>query len=293
MRTEINLPILLILALPLVSQTSGADAITPVRGESWLNHLNRPFNQSSMGRTGVLGPPPPAPGQEAPRWQPKAVPVFNGPLVTLHGSDLFRLNCQGCHHESGLGAPPEINSVIDPVRATSVAVITERMKKQGREMSRTDAAELAKQSKVLVLQRLHNGGQDMPPPVLHEAEIRSIFAYLEQLSGVPGAEKQQVGVKESPDRVGEQIIKATCHTCHDAAGPNPSPQQILDGKIPPLSSLTSRVSLTEFVRKVTQGAPITMGTPPMAYRGRMPVFDHLTEVEAAAAYDYLLHYPPR
>jgi len=35
-----------------------------------------------------------------------------------------------------------------------------------------------------------------------------------------------------------------------------------------------------------------MGTPPMSYRGRMPVFGQLSEDEAAAAYQYLGAYPP-
>ncbi|HCC55696.1 MAG TPA: hypothetical protein DEQ47_00245 [Solibacterales bacterium] len=286
--------VLLAVASSLMGRTVGIknSLVTPVQGESWLSHLGRPFNESNMGRTGELGPPPPVPGQVAPPTQPKPSPGFTTPFVTLRGSDLFRMNCQGCHRESGRGAPPEINSVIDPVRATSVAVITERMKKSGGEMNKADVIELAKQSKALLLLRLHKGGQDMPPPVLREAEIAAVFDYLEQLSGVPGAEKKQLAVKEPIYRVGEQIVKATCHTCHDAAGPNPSPQTILDGAIPPLSSLTARVSLAEFVRKVTKGAPITMGTPPMSYRGRMPVFGQLSEDEAAAAYQYLGAYPP-
>jgi len=44
---------------------------------------------------------------------------------------------------------------------------------------------------------------------------------------------------------------------------------------------------------VTTGAPITMGTPPALYRGRMPVFAYLTQDEAAAAYLYLMLYPPK
>jgi hypothetical protein len=36
-----------------------------------------------------------------------------------------------------------------------------------------------------------------------------------------------------------------------------------------------------------------MGTTLMVDRGRMPVFDYLTNDEAAAAYLYLVMYPPR
>jgi mono/diheme cytochrome c family protein len=143
------------------------------------------------------------------------------------------------------------------------------------------------------LQRLHVGGEHMLPPVLSEAEIRSLVAYLEQLSGVPGAEKKQIAVKESSYHVGEHIVKSTCHVCHNATGPNPSTQQILEGAIPPLATLTTRVGLPDFVRKVTKGAPIIMGTPPTSYRGRMSVFVYLSQDEAAAAYLYLSRYPPR
>ncbi len=283
----------------LSGQTVGTkDAqVTAVDGESWLRHLGRSFNESNMGKTWDLGPPPLMPGEESPLWKLELSPGYAMQSVTLHGSDLYRLNCHGCHGGTGSGAPPEINSVINPVRATSVAVILERAKKTGQEMSRADAAVLAKQAKVLLVQRLHKGGEAMPPfPQLSELEIRSIVAYLEQLSDVPGAERNQVAVKESPSRVGEHIVKSTCHICHSAAGPNPEPQQLMEGAIPPLSTLTTRTSLPDFIRKVTNGATIIMGEPPMSYRdsyrGRMPVFHYLSEDEAADAYLYLTLYPP-
>jgi mono/diheme cytochrome c family protein len=267
-------------------------AVTAVTGESWLTHLNRPFGETSMGKTGHLGPPAPAPGEEAARW-PEPSPASTARVVTLHGADLYRLNCQGCHGESGQGAPPEINSVINPVRATSIALVMGRMKTAGMDISRPDAAKLAQQSNTALLQRLHDGGQDMPAfPHLNVAEIRSLVAYLKQLAGVPGAGSGQLAVKESPVRIGEHIVKSTCHTCHSATGLDPEPQQIWDGAIPPLSTLAKRKSQPEFIRKVTHGAPVLMGTPPMLYRGRMPVFYYLSEEEAADVYLYLTLYPP-
>jgi mono/diheme cytochrome c family protein len=284
----------------LSAQTMGTNdvAVTTVEGESWLKHLHRSFNETSMGKTWELAPPPAALGEETPRWRLELLPGYATQPVVLHGSDLYRQNCQGCHGSAGNGAPPEINSVINPVRATSVAIVLERTKKTGQEMSRANATELAKQAKVLLVQRLHKGGEAMPPfPQLNEVEIRSIMAYLEQLSEVPGAERNQVAVKESPTRVGEQIVKSTCHICHSAVGPNPDPEQIYDGAIPPLSSLTTRTSLPEFIRKVTVGAPIVMGAAPRSYgdsyRGRMPVFHYLSQEDAADAYLYLTLYPPR
>ena len=281
------------------SQTTGQTArstdssVTAVEGESWISFLHRPFGETSMAKTWTLGPAPPRPGEEAPSWQLDLSPGYTARTITLHGSDLYRLSCRGCHGEAGHGAPPEINSIIGPVQATSVAGTMERMKKAGREMSRSDVTTVAKESKVLLLQRLHAGGQHMPPPTLSEAEIRSLVPYLEQLSEVPGAEKNQIAVKESPYRVGEHIVKSTCHICHSATGPNPDAKQIFEGAIPPLSTLTTRVNLPLFVQKVTHGAPIVMGTPPVAYRGRMPVFVYLSQDEAAEAYQYLILYPPR
>jgi mono/diheme cytochrome c family protein len=290
--------ILVIFALlsSLLGQTVGNKDIpvTAVAGESWLNHLHRSFNDTSMGKTGRSGPPAPMPGEESASWQLRLSLDFATKTATLHGSDVYRLNCRGCHEESGLGAPPEINSTIDPVRATSVAVILGRMKKAGVDMSRANATVLAKQSNTALLQRLHKGGQDMPPfPQLSEAEIRSLVAYLKQLASVPGAEREQVAVKESPSRVGEHIVKSTCHICHNAVGPYPNTQQLMEGAIPPLSTLSTRTSLPEFVRKVTYGAPIIMGTPPLQRRGRMPVFNYLSEDEAANVYLYLTLYPPQ
>jgi mono/diheme cytochrome c family protein len=131
-----------------------------------------------------------------------------------------------------------------------VALVMERMKTVGMDISRGDAVKLAQESNTALLQRLHNGGQNMPPfPHLNDAEVRLLVAYLKQLAGVPGAEAEQVAVKESPVRVGEHIVKSTCHTCHSATGLDPSYQQVLDGAIQPLNTLTARKSRPEFIQK--------------------------------------------
>ncbi len=160
-------------------------------------------------------------------------------------------------------------------------------------MTRADAIKLADQSKALLLQRLHDGGQDMPAfPQLNDDDIKVLMGYLRQLAEVPGAERERGSTKASALRVGEMIVKSTCHTCHGATGANPTPQELSDGAIPPLSTLTRRVNRTEFVRKVTQGAPAVMGAPALVYRGRMPVFYYLSSEEAAYIYQYLETYPP-
>ena len=285
---------LLVLALSLSGQ---AQVVTPVEGGSWLEHLHRAFNETSMGKSsGVYGPAAPMPSE----WPPPHPALqlsnkFTGQSTTLYGSDLYRLKCQSCHGTSGMGAPPEINSVIDPVRATSARLYIERMKKVGMDVTWKDAAPLAKQAEGMLLDRLHKGGTDMPSPnpSLTDSEVRSLFAYLRQLAGIPGAEKQQIPVVEPPLRVGEHIVKSTCHICHASVGENPSPLGLLEGQIPPLNSLTSRLSLNEFVTKVTLGTPVLEGSPAIPMRGHMPVFTYLTPDEVADAYLYLSLYPPR
>ena len=221
------------------------------------------------------------------------MPVHPKDAVTLHGADLYRLNCRACHGEAGLGAPPEINSVINPVRATSAPLIVQRMKSTGMSISPAAAVELAAQARIALLQRLYNGGENMPPfPHLDGAEVRVLLAYLNRLAGVTPAASDAAFVEESPVRVGEHIVKSTCHICHDATGPNPTAQQLEDGAIPPLQTLTTRVDEAGFIRKVTAGAPVVMGTPPTPHRGRMPVFDYLSREEAADVYLYLATYPP-
>jgi mono/diheme cytochrome c family protein len=220
---------------------------------------------------------------------------FTGQSTRLSGADLYRMKCQACHGASGTGAPPEINSVIDPVRATSASMYIARMKKVGMDVTSKDATTLANQAKRTLLERLRKGGTDMPSPNpdLTSAEVTSLFAYLRQLAGIPGAEKEQVPVVEPPLRVGEHIVKSTCHICHAAVGHNPGPSELLEGQIPPLNSFTTRMGLNEFVTKVTAGASAQEGSPPAAVRGHMPVFTYLTPDEAADAYLYLSQYPPR
>jgi mono/diheme cytochrome c family protein len=127
---------------------------------------------------------------------------------------------------------------------------------------------------------------------LNEAEIKSLVAYLTVLARVPGAQNKQSTIQESNVRIGELIVKSTCHICHGATGINPTPADLMEGAVPPLSALPMRVNQVQLVRKVTSGAPIIMGTTPLAYRGRMPVFDYLTEDEAADVYEYITRYPP-
>jgi mono/diheme cytochrome c family protein len=183
--------------------------------------------------------------------------------------------------------------MIDPVRATSMELILQRMKKVGAPVSNTIARQLATQSTSTLLHRIHNGGINMPAfPQLTSTEVEALVAYLDLLVGVPNSQSRQVTLEEPVAHVGENLIKGTCHICHEATGPNPTPEEIAGGAIPPLAVLTKRVDLQQFVQKVTSGRPIFMGNLDLRYRGRMPVFYYLHPENVAAAYQYLEHYPP-
>src|SRR5579872_3244395 len=139
-----------------LSLTGYPQVVTPVEGESWLEHLHRSFDETSMGKSSdVYGPAAPMPSERAlPQPALKLSNNFTRQGTTLYGSDLYRLKCQGCHGASGTGAPPEIKSVIDPARATSAGMYIERMKKLGMEVTSKDAALLAKQAEGMLLDRL-------------------------------------------------------------------------------------------------------------------------------------------
>jgi len=270
------------------SERSNDDEVSAVSGMSWIHHLNRRFEDSAMGRTGHLGPPP---GQPTDPDDPQLFLISNA-STRLSGADLYRLNCRGCHGESGQGMPPEINAVINPVRATSATLVLQRMKSTGMEITQATATQMSREAGTALMKRLHNGGENMPSfAYLSETEIGAIVGYLKHLAAVPGSDANQL-VNESPARVGELVVKSTCHICHDATGANPTSQEILVGQIPPIEALPHRVDEPQFIRKVTEGSVIVMGADPIPYRGRMPVFYYLTQQEAADAYLYLHRYPP-
>jgi len=244
-----------------------------------------------MGSTGMWGPRADAPITAA--EYEFVVGDLTQP-VTLTGADLYRFDCRGCHKADGGGAPPEINSLIEPVQGTSLQLWEQRMKAAGRSVDPMFARSVVSGAKADLLKRLREGGKKMPPPAhVQGAEMGALVAYLEKLATVPGARDRQPDVTESWARVGEHVVKGTCHTCHDASGSWPSPEALLDNAIPSLASLTTHRTMADVVHKVRVGSPIVMGAAHVSYRGRMPVFDYLTDSEAAAAYFYLLMYPPR
>jgi mono/diheme cytochrome c family protein len=263
--------------------------ITRVEGPSNFHRLSIPIEESAMGRTGLLGPPP---GLQAVTPPAAAYSEDMTRPVTLTGADLYRLGCQSCHRADGSGAPPEINALIGPVQATSATLMERRMKERGRPISATFARELAAGSLKDLRDRLKNGGRKMPSfAYLTDREAEALIGYLDRLAGMPGPAKE-LAVTEPGARVGELLVKGTCHICHDATGLWPSTEDLLQGAVPPLARFAAEKTVLEVVRKVRHGAPVTMGIVPFPYRGRMPVFDYLSDDEVVSAYLYLMTYPP-
>jgi mono/diheme cytochrome c family protein len=264
--------------------------VMPVTGPSNFHRLGLTFESSSMGRTGLWGPPPSS--AEGP---PVDFVYLEGltRAVVLTGADLYRLECRPCHNADGNGTPPEIPAISGPVQATSATLMERRMRERGRPISAAFARELASGSEKDLLDRLKNGGQKMPSfSFLTDSEIRALIGYLYVLAGVSGSRKTAT-VTEPAARVGELIVRGTCHICHDATGPWPDPEELLQGSIPPIAGFTAKKTMPEFIWKVRLGAPVVMGSLQLPYRGRMPVFDYLSDDEVASVYLYLIHHPPQ
>ena len=278
------------LATPHKIAPSHSPVVSRVEGPSNFSRLGLTIGASAMGSTGLWGPP------LSPAAEPSAdISYSDNPtgFTALTGADLYRLDCQPCHKADGGGAPPEINAIIGPVQATSAALMESRMRERGRPISSSFARELAAGSKKDLLDRLKNGGKKMPAfGYLADGEIAALVRYLNLLAGVPGTASQQ-SVTEPTTRVGELLVKGTCHICHDATGRWPDPEELLQGSIPPIGGFTTEKSIREFVGKVRHGNPVVMGKLKLPYRGRMPVFNYLTDQEVVSAYRYLMSYPPQ
>jgi mono/diheme cytochrome c family protein len=292
-------PLLLLGALSLLAPGSDAQQrpwpnpepdpiVSPVAGPSWLKTLGVPLRDTRLGQgSGRYGPAPDSP-PEAP-----AESLSVRPALDLSGEDLYRLNCRACHGDQGTGRPPEIGSVVDPVRGSSLSIVRERLRRENATGGEEAAREATLRARAAVLRRLHEGGQRMPPrDYLQDADIQVLFAYLTELSGAPDPDPQSTR-RVSWARLGELTVKGTCHICHDAVGARPSPAEMLRGAIPSLASLVATKPIGEFVHKAESGDVVSLSAPGVRHRGRMPVFYYLRDEEVAAAYMYLSTYPPR
>jgi mono/diheme cytochrome c family protein len=311
---------------PNGTESSSHYDVTPVKGQSWLHHLGVSLPATRMGKMGGEAAAP-HPGEREPApsrggdlgavmdrflgsWlggRPGADEILHE-TFHLTGADLYRLNCQACHGPSGEGAPPEINSLLDPVRGASAAALMARMKARGTPIDQSMADELAAQAEQTLRQRLEQGGEKMPAfPHLRGDEVEALMTYLRHLAGVPPSPHDVASVSESAARVGEHVIKGTCHTCHDATGPGGGHMAMMRGVVPSLASLPRELTLSAVVRQVQFGSSPMMrgmmgrgmggmmgggmsgsGSSP----GLMPAFPYFTEPEITAAYFYLAQYPP-
>ena len=266
--------------------------VAPVSGPSWLDNLNISFDRTSMGRMGQNTPPPTV--RYEPKWNQLAGSEDLNERFVLSGSDLYRLDCESCHQPDGRGSPPEIHSLIEPVQATSAEVMEQRMKAMGRPITPDMARDMAAAGEAAIRTRLSKGGEKMPPfEHLQGAEVDALLAFLRELAGVPGAASQQIRIAEPYTRVGEHLVKGTCHICHAATGAGTSPEALLKNVLPSLASFPREKTIFFVMQKVRQGAPVAMGPLHEVSGGRMPVFSYLTDDEVAAAYLYLIIYPPR
>jgi mono/diheme cytochrome c family protein len=265
-------------------------SVTPAAGLSYLRRLGLTMDRSSMGRIGQTD----SKSSTAPSLDVTTLADPTRRTMTLSGGDLYRLECRACHRADGTGAPPEINTLIGPVQGTSLVLWQRRMKQIGRSIDPTFANEVVSGAKADLRTRVVHGGKKMPSfDYLQDAEVEALVAYLDLLAGVPSAAQRQHTVTEPATRVGEYLVKGTCHICHDATGTWPTPEALLNGAVPPLAGLPTHRTIFEMVEKVRHGAPIIMGTTNMVDRGRMPVLDYVTNDEVAAVYLYLAVYPPR
>jgi len=273
---------------PQAKQSTPAEpVITPVTGSSWLNRKGITFRDTSLGRgSGRYGP---AAGETAAR-KPLALPT--GRTVEVTGADLYRLNCQACHNAEGTGAPPEVRSVLPAVQGSSVQMMRQTLREEGRSGADPEARKQASKAKADLYTRIQRGGQKMPPRAhLQKSEIDMIYAYLTELAGTPDA-KPLIKETVSWERLGENVVKGTCHICHDAVAPKPG-QIVLNDRIPPFATVLATKSVVDFVNKVRSGAETTSGDIPFHSRGRMPVFYYLKDHEVAAAFLFLTMFPPQ
>jgi mono/diheme cytochrome c family protein len=171
--------------------------------------------------------------------------------------------------------------------------MTARMNERGRPADAAFIRQLTASTEADLQKRLKVGGHDMPSfDHLSSPEIAALRPYLDRLAGIAVAQGSEREIEIAADRVGELIVKGTCHICHDAFGGD-EPTTVLSGVIPSLERLQRQFLRDQFVQKVRQGAAVPLGSGGVMSRGRMPIFSYLSVDEIAVTYAYLTKYPPR
>jgi hypothetical protein len=81
---------------------------------------------------------------------------------------------------------------------------------------------------------------------------------LDELAGLPAAKSGPRSITEPADRVGELVVKGTCHICHDATQVTQRPTTVMSGVIPALASFPGGETGGDFVHKVKAGAQVPL-----------------------------------
>ncbi len=290
-------------AMVSTSNLKAGNAITlAAEGPSWLKHLGLAVGQTHMGQMGGSDVASSAPGK--PQLTPaasaaslksviqrflatfrsnpaQASEILNETFVAS-GADLYRWNCQACHGPEGKGALPEINSVLGPVQGTSAALTKKRMEARGIDADDDMVKQVSELAEVSLRDRLQHGGKSMPSfEYLRADEADALLGYLEKLAAVPPTERAALRVPESAARVGQQILRGTCHICHDATGPGAGESDMLQGVIPSLTSISKDHSLSGIMHQVQYGSSDMMRVANVEV---MPAYPYFTQEEIAAVY---------
>ncbi len=261
-----------------------------LNGPSWIKHLNLPLSQTHMGQMGGNGAAKSSGSLDANiqrflallRTQPQQASAALNEKFQATGADLYRWNCQSCHGANGEGVAPEINSVIGPVQGTSPVLTRKRMEARGLDVDEDMVQQVTELAEASLRDRLQHGGKNMPSfEYLRADEVEALYGYLEKLASVPPGKRDGLLVPESAARVGEQIVRGTCHVCHDATGPGAGQAALLQGTIPSLASFAKENSLSGVVHQVHYGS---CGMVKATGADAMPAYPYLTDEEIAAVY---------
>ena len=275
------------------------------QGPSCIKHLGLTVSQTRLGQMGGTsalsanphGNPHPPSGDPVGltnlnsvvqrflstfRSSPEKAGAILNEKFSVSGADLYRWNCQSCHGPDGQGAPPEINSVLGPVQGTSPAMSRKRMEARGLDVDDDVIQQTTELAEASLRDRFQHGGKNMPSfEYLRADEVEALFGYLEKLASVPPTKRDGLLVPESAARVGEHIVRGTCHVCHDATGPGSGHTAMAQGTIPSLASIPRDHSLSGVVHQVQYGSCATMK---MTGGDTMPAYPYFTEEEIAAVY---------
>lgn len=254
--------------------------VRPFTGPAWLNHLGIPLTSTLIGHLGDgtqdarTGPPEPTPWLDVP--DAAEVPF------SMTGADIYRLSCRDCHGPTGAGAPPGIPSAVALAQGMSPALLRRLHPQIPAKM----ASQLARGTEQALRKRLEDGGVKMPPfSYLDRQEEDALIVHLKRIAGAPDAGPEQT-LEEPPARVGELIVRGSCHICHGAHQWRAPPSE----NVPYVSGIPSlsvfpRLGVTRIIRKVQKRGPGFVGFQ------RMPQFPFLTRQEIIATYLYLTRYP--